>query len=53
MEQDNQDNLTSDEEDTVIKSCYIPSWLNSEAEKAGLNFSALLQSAIKAELNIN
>ncbi len=37
---------------TVRKNCTIPSWLNDEAIKAGLNFSALLQSAIKAELHI-
>ncbi len=40
------------EKRTVRKNCTLPSWLNTEAEKAGLNFSALLQSAIKAELNI-
>ena len=37
---------------TVKKNCTIPSWLNFEAEKAGLNFSAILQSALKSELNI-
>lgn len=36
----------------VRKNCTLPSWLNVEAEKAGLNFSALLQAAVKAELNI-
>lgn len=41
------------EQRTVRKNCSLPSWLNAEAEKAGLNFSALLQSAIKAELNIS
>ena len=28
-------------------------WLNEEAEKANINFSAILQNALKAELNIN
>lgn len=37
---------------TVRKNCTLPSWLCYEAEKAGLNFSALLQNAIKQELNI-
>ena len=38
---------------TVKKNCTIPSWLNFEAEKAGVNFSAILQSALKAELNLD
>ena len=37
---------------TVKKNCTIPSWLNFEAEKAGLNFSAVLQAALKSELNL-
>lgn len=37
---------------TVKKNCTIPSWLNFEAEKAGLNFSAVLQAALKNELHI-
>ena len=37
---------------TVKKNCTIPSWLNFEAERAGVNFSAVLQAALKAELNI-
>jgi predicted RNase H-like HicB family nuclease len=36
----------------VKKNCTIPSWLNVEAEKAGINFSAILQTALKQELNI-
>ncbi len=36
----------------VKKNCTIPSWLNFEAEKAGVNFSAVLQAALKRELNI-
>ena len=38
---------------SVKKNCTIPSWLNYEAEKAGVNFSAVLQTALKAELKIN
>ena len=37
---------------TVKKNCTIPSWLCYEAEKAGLNFSGVLQSALKRELHI-
>lgn len=37
---------------TVKKNCTIPSWLNFEAEKAGINFSAILQAALKKELHI-
>jgi predicted RNase H-like HicB family nuclease len=36
----------------VKKNCTIPSWLNYEAEKAGVNFSAILQTALKQELHI-
>lgn len=37
---------------SVKKNCTIPSWLEFEAEKAGLNFSAVLQTALKQELHI-
>ena len=37
----------------VKKNCTIPSWLNYEAEKAGINFSALLTSALKSELQLS
>ena len=37
---------------SVKKNCTIPSWLNYEAEKAGINFSALLQTALKQELQV-
>lgn len=37
---------------TIRKNCTIPSWLNFEAEKAGINFSATLQAALKAELHL-
>lgn len=36
----------------VKKNCTIPSWLNVEAEKAGVNFSAILQAALKRELHL-
>ena len=38
---------------TVKKNCTIPSWLNFEAERAGVNFSAVLQAALKSELKIS
>lgn len=38
---------------SVKKNCTIPSWLNYEAEKAGLNFSAILQNGLKRELKIS
>lgn len=37
----------------VKKNCTIPSWLNFEAEKAGVNFSAVLQAALKQELHLS
>lgn len=37
---------------SVKKNCTIPSWLNYEAEKVGINFSAILTAALKKELNI-
>jgi predicted RNase H-like HicB family nuclease len=37
---------------TTKKNCTIPAWLNFEAEKAGINFSAVLQTALKQELHI-
>ena len=36
----------------VKKNCTIPSWLNFEAEKAGINFSAVLQAALKSALHL-
>lgn len=36
----------------VRKNCTIPSWLNAAAEKAGVNFSAVLQEGLKRELRI-
>ncbi|ATW24717.1 type II toxin-antitoxin system HicB family antitoxin [Candidatus Formimonas warabiya] len=36
----------------VKKTLTIPNWLNSQAEKAGINFSQTLQAALKKQLNI-
>ncbi len=36
----------------VCKRCTIPSWLNEKAEGAHINFSQVLQDALKAALNI-
>ena len=36
----------------VKKNCTLPSWLCYEAERANINFSQVLQAAIKKELNI-
>lgn len=36
----------------VRKTLSIPSWLNVEAEKAGVNFSAILQNALKEQLGL-
>ncbi len=38
---------------SVKKNCTIPSWLNVMAEKNGINFSAVLQEALKERLNVN
>ncbi len=37
---------------TIKKNCTIPSWLCYEAEKAHINFSQVLQTALKKELRI-
>lgn len=37
----------------VKKNCTIPYWLNVEAEKAGINYSKLLQEAIINALGIS
>lgn len=36
----------------VKKTLTIPSWLNTMAERAGVNFSAVLQEALRNELQI-
>ncbi|MEG1017111.1 MAG: type II toxin-antitoxin system HicB family antitoxin [Oscillospiraceae bacterium] len=42
----------ANERRTVRRNVSLPSWLNTEAEKAGINVSALLQTAIKNELKL-
>ena len=42
----------SHENRTVRKNLTLPSWLNDRAEKAGVNFSAILQDALKNHLGI-
>ena len=37
---------------TIRKNLTIPSWLNEQAERAGINFSQILQRALKEELQI-
>ncbi len=37
---------------TVRRNVTLPSWLNIAAEKSGVNVSAILQKALKAELHI-
>lgn len=41
-----------DKEKSVKKTLTIPSWLNEKAEAADVNFSGLLQDAIKNKLGI-
>ncbi len=40
------------ETQAVKKTLTIPSWLNHMAEEQGLNFSRILQNALKRELNV-
>ena len=40
------------EKKVVKKTLTIPSWLNVEAEAAGINFSATLQEALKTKLGV-
>jgi predicted RNase H-like HicB family nuclease len=42
----------ANERRTVRRNVSLPSWLNEEADRAGLNVSAVLQSALKQELHI-
>jgi len=37
----------------IKKTLTIPTWLNTLAEKQGVNFSTVLQNALKRELNIS
>jgi hypothetical protein len=38
---------------TVKKTLTLPSWLNIEAERCGINFSQTLQDALKQKLNVH
>lgn len=38
---------------SVRRNVTLPSWLDYEAEKSGLNVSAILQKALKSELHIS
>ncbi|MCQ4924958.1 type II toxin-antitoxin system HicB family antitoxin [Tissierella carlieri] len=38
---------------TVRKNVTLPSWLNEAAEKEGINFSQVLQEALKEKLKLN
>ncbi len=42
----------ANERRTVRRNVSLPSWLNMEAEKAGINVSAILQTALKQELRL-
>ena len=37
----------------VRRNCTLPAWLDREASNAGINVSAVLQSALKEKLNVN
>ncbi|MCL2706625.1 MAG: type II toxin-antitoxin system HicB family antitoxin [Dehalococcoidia bacterium] len=37
---------------SVKKNCTIPAWLSYKAEAAGVNFSSILQNALKKELQL-
>lgn len=39
-------------EKAIRKNCTIPAWLNTIAEKKNINFSQILQEAIKQKLNL-
>lgn len=42
----------ANEKRTVRRNVSLPSWLNIQAEKAGINVSLVLQTALKKELHI-
>jgi hypothetical protein len=43
---------TKNERRTVRRNVSLPTWLNREAEKAGVNVSAILQEALKSHLHL-
>ena len=42
----------TNEKRAVRRNVTLPSWLNAAANEAGLNVSAILQAALKQQLNI-
>ena len=50
---DTLDEALSMTQEAVKKTLTIPSWLNDAAEAAHINFSSLLQSALKQQLHID
>ena len=43
----------ANEQRTVRRNVTLPSWLNTAANEAGLNVSAILQAALKQQLNFS
>jgi predicted RNase H-like HicB family nuclease len=43
----------SQEKKSVNRTVTLPAWLNARAMEYGVNFSAVLQEALKAQLNLN
>lgn len=44
---------TAQENKSVNRTVTLPAWLNARALESGVNFSAVLQDALKTQLNIN
>jgi hypothetical protein len=42
----------ANERRTVRRNVSLPSWLNTAAEEAGINVSAVLQAALKQQLDL-
>lgn len=40
-------------QNAIRKNCTIPAWLNTMAERSGVNFSAVLQHALMEQLGVN
>ncbi len=52
VEFDPEEYLSKQSTRAVKKTLTLPAWLNTQAERAGINFSQLLQSAIRNQLNL-
>lgn len=50
---DTDEYLRKNDNRAVKKTLSIPSWLNARAEQAGVNFSQVLQDALKERLSVN